>query len=398
MKKNPILAAASAALLVLAAASCGKDASAGGAAPVPSVPVSLSVGIHGSGTKVTGVTSNDPATEAKVNTLQVLVFKDGGLTLDGYASVSGADHLSVDCTAGERKVYAVVNAADLSAVAKESELLSTVSALANEVSNFQMIGSLTATVKQDAAVSVSVRRLASRIVLRSIKNSLPNAAQAGSFFIEAVYLTNAAGDAPFSTDPSYAVSSWYNKRGYQASNNLGSFTFDAVTDASSSPVKVNAGASYSVPHFLYAYPNASTDASCKAAAYSSLTDAELGLAAGATEAQRSEAIQALPLPDSWSPRSTRLVVKALIDGEHYVYPIPLPVLQGNRSYEIDILELTRLGNRSDSDEPTDGEPSEEEQDVEGVAQGFRITVTDWDVVLIGADGSFGGSNDGHFTI
>ena len=399
MKKIFILAAAAATLFSFA--SCKKDAGVKEAPEAAAQAVKLTVGIVGSQTKATGIDdSNYPATEAKVNNLQVLIFKDNGLTLDGYATVTAdpsaspavdAKSVTVDCTAGERKIYAVVNAPSLAAIAKESDLLSTVSVLANEISNFKMIGNVSATLKQDSAINIDVKRLASRIVLKSVKNSLPNATQAASFYIKGVYLTNVAADVDLGLSASYSIANWYNKRGFQSANNLGNFTFDDIAR-----VKVESGASYSVQHNLYAYPNAATDRDCKYAALGA-SDADRAAAyeaLGADAAAREAALLELPLPTTWSPRSSRLVVKAEIDGEDYVYPIQLPVLQSNKSYEINILELTRLGNKSDGNEPTDGETSEEEDDVKSIQQAFQITVLDWDVVLVNSEGETGG----HFVI
>ena len=74
-------------------------------------PCELTVGICGSMTRATAVTKDN---EAKVNDLQVFVFR--GDELDAYASVDNAMQLTLSCTAGEREVYALVNAPEYSAV------------------------------------------------------------------------------------------------------------------------------------------------------------------------------------------------------------------------------------------------------------------------------------------
>ena len=418
MKKILLFAAVAASVLSLAG--CKKDGKSVDTPVVESQAVRLTVGIQGSKTKVTGVTSNSTASEAKVNSIEVLIFKDNGATLDGYAKVSAdaqtpnPNSVTVDCTAGEREIFAVVNAPvalHLELVSKKSDLLSKVAVLANEISNFQMIGSTTANLKQDTAINVDVYRHAARIVLKSIKNSLPNDTQAAAFTIKAVYLSNVAGTVDFGHSASFNIQTWYNKRGYQPSNNLGSFTRDEVAAANGHIAK---GASYSEPHYLYAMPNDSTDFMCKDANYEAyvngLSDEQLGLAAGASAADRAaaisallaaktdEAVEASPLPLTWSPRSTRLVILAEIDGVDYVYPIRLPVLQSNKSYEINVLELTRLGNKysDDGDGPTDGENTGEEDDVQSIQQAFQITVVDWDVVLL--DNDEDAQTDGHWVI
>ena len=101
------------------------------------VPCELTVGICGAMTKATAVSADN---EAKVNNLQVFVFR--GDDLDAYASVDNAHELTLSCTAGDRVVYALVNAPDYSAVPGKAALLAKVSELsANSLTNFEMVGS-----------------------------------------------------------------------------------------------------------------------------------------------------------------------------------------------------------------------------------------------------------------
>ena len=113
-----------AAVALAGAVSCDK---ASDAAPGAG-PVTLKVNVIGAGgTRATGVVSNSSDTEAKVNTLQVLVF-DGDV-LDGYSRSSGRT-ATVSCTAGSREIYAVVNGTDLSGVTTKADLLGVVGDLA----------------------------------------------------------------------------------------------------------------------------------------------------------------------------------------------------------------------------------------------------------------------------
>ena len=108
------------------------------------VPCELTVGICGAITKATAVTTEN---EAKVNNLQVFVFR--GDDLDAYASVDNAQELTLSCTAGDRVVYALVNAPDYSAVPGKAALLAKVSELsANSLSNFEKVGSKSVTLPQ----------------------------------------------------------------------------------------------------------------------------------------------------------------------------------------------------------------------------------------------------------
>ena len=351
MKRSVLLTFGAAALLSLAA--CNKDAARSDVAGVPEgSPLRLVVGVEGSmGTRATGITSNDESTEAKVNSLQVLVFN--GDNLDGYGSSVGSKIATVSCTSGSRDIYAVVNAPSLASITTKTALLATVSELANEVSNFQMIGHKTETLQVDGNVEIGVDRLAARVVIRGIKNALESAAQAADFKLLSVYLTNVAGDVDLGKASDYEVSKWYNRRGYESSNSLGNFDYDAVNET------VAAGATNSTVHFFYSMPNAAADV--------------VGIPAGET---------------GYTARRARLVIKAEIAGAVYNYPILLPVLESNKSYEINLVNLTRVGNLDDGNhDPDDPDDDDEEKPIVGFEQGFEITVNPWTVVLVNGDGN-----------
>ena len=329
--------------------SCNKET--GKESSPVSTPIRLVVGVEsGSGTKATGVTSNDASTEAKVNSLQVFVFN--GDALDGYAA-STNKLATVTCTSGSREVVAVVNAPSLASVTTKSGLLASVSTLENNISNFQMIGSKTETLQHDGNVTVGVDRLAARVVLRGVKNSLENPTQAASFRLVSVYLTNVTGDVNYGKSATYTATKWYNRRGYESTNSLGSFDYDAVDAV------VAAGATNSTEHYFYSMPNNKDDI--------------LGIEPGAS---------------GYTPRRARLVILAEIDGELYHYPILLPVLESNKSYEINLVNLTRAGNRDDgNDDPDDPGNNDDEKPIEKFDQGFEISVNDWTVVLVNGDGN-----------
>lgn len=302
-------------------------------------------------TRATNVTPQegryDSADEAAVNNLQVFVFN--GDALDGYGSSTASKVATVSCTAGQRDVYAVVNAANLSGITSKAALLQQVATLGTGATSFQMIGSTTVTLQADANVPIVVDRHAARVVIRGIKNSLENAAQAADFKVLAVYLTNVAGDIDFGHSANYTVASWYNKRGYQAQNNLGAATYDAVNAA------VAAGETYSTAHFFYSMPNGNPAAT----------------------------------KGPFTPRACRLVIRCEIAGNVYDYPIAMPAMESNKSYEINLVNITRVGNLDNGEEgePDHPEDDDEEKPVEGFEQGFEITVNDWTVVLVGEGGN-----------
>lgn len=351
MKKHFAFFAAAA--MVFGLAACNKDA--GSVAPAEfqeGAPVRLVVNAAGSGaTKATGITSNDVITEAKVNSLQVFVFN--GDALDGYATIANSTTATVSCTSGARDIYAVVNAPSLASITSKAALLATVSSLENNVSNFQMIGHKNETLKFDGTVDIAVDRLAARVVIRGIKNAIENAAQADAFKLVSIALTNVTGDVNFGLSADYEPLVWKNRRGYEATNSFGSFDYDSVN------ADLAAGATNSDVHFFYSYPNRK--------------NAIVGLEAGES---------------GFTGRRARLVIKAEIAGVLYNYPIELPVLENNKSYEINLVNITRVGNLDNgSHDPDDPNDDDEEKTIVGFDQGFSITVNDWNVVLVGGDGN-----------
>ena len=338
MKKTLFIASAIVAgLLVI---SCNKNVNEG-----PSKPATVEVTISSDATKVTGITSNDPTTEAKVNKLEVLIFN--GSELDGRGVVStGAKTLNVNCTSGTRDVYCIVNGPDLSGVTTKAGLNAAVATLGtgqNDFTMFSFTDGEARVLNDGASINVNVKRFAARVVLHALKNGQLNATDAASFTLDAVYLTNVAGDVDFALSGGYAVASWYNRQGYESANSLGANDYDAVGAA------IAADATNSTGHFFYSMPNANAPA----------------------------------VGGSWSPRRAKLVIKATINGAPYWYPITLPALQSNKSYEISLLTLAHKGNPS-----TD--PDKEENPIDpasAITLGITMIVVDWDVVLMNGDGN-----------
>lgn len=337
-------------LLLAGAVSCDRNAAGG-----PAEEICVSVGISAPGlTRATGVTAqdgrNDSADEAAVNTLDVFVFN--GDVLDGHASASSQE-VTVRCTAGVRQIYAVVNNSSVAGITRLSDLLAAESVLevsGDSPSGFQMIGHVGATLQAEGRVTVPVDRFAARVVIRKITNGIDNDAQASSFVLKSVYLTNATGKAVFGGGE-VTDQLWYNRRGYEASNNLGSYTCDEIAVADGTVAK---GESYGTAHFFYTMPNG--------------FEAKVGLADGET---------------AFTPRAVRLLVRAEIDGVLYDYPIAITGIQSNRSYEINELVITRPGNTDDGrHDPNVPDDDDEERPIVGFDQGFTVTVNDWTVELV----------------
>ena len=279
------------------------------------VPCELTVGISGAMTKATAVTTDN---EAKVNKLQIFVFR--GDDLDAYASVENAKELTLSCTAGEREVYALVNAPDYSSVPGKAALLAKVSELsANTLTNFEMVGSKSVTLPQTGTVSIDVNRIASRVVLKKITRNFTSAAlQALDFTVDAIYLVNVAGNTSY--DLTAAPSTWYN-----IAENKGELA-SLLTDTPTAPIAQ--GQAYDTDHTFYAYPN------------------------------------------DLAVNTTRIVIETTLGTSKYYYPINLPEMAANKSYEIEEVVLTRPGS-DNPDEP-----------VSFADATFSINVIDWTVVPV----------------
>ena len=279
------------------------------------VPCELTVGICGAMTKATAVTTEN---EAKVNNLQIFVFR--GDDLDAYASVDNAKELTLSCTAGERVVYALVNAPDYSTVSGKAALLAKVSELsANELDNFEMVGSKTVTLPQTGTVSIDVNRIASRVVLKKITRNFTSAAlQSLDFTVDAIYLVNVAGNTSY--DLTAAPAAWYN-----VAENKGELA-SLLVDTPAYPVEN--GQSYPTAHTFYAYPN------------------------------------------DLAVNTTRIVIETTLGETKYYYPINLPEMASNKSYEIEEVKITRPGS-DNPDEPVSFEDAS-----------FSVNVIDWTVVPV----------------
>ena len=259
----------------------------------------LTVGIAGRHlTKATGSTADD---EVAVKILQIFVFR--GDALDAYTKVSSATEATLSCTAGDRVIYALVNDVDRSSIKTKTELLAAVSNYSNTLEGgFAMIGSESKKLPQNSTVTINVDRLASRVVVNKITRNFTSAALAAQDLkIEKIWIQNVAADINFGLTA--APTTWLNKM------NLDAQTNKYLSDAPNASV-ANSSA-YETPHTFFCYPNPTADDSSEA---------------------------------TWCARHSRLVVQVKLGTDTYYYPITLPVLEYNKSYEIANLTLTRPGS------------------------------------------------------
>lgn len=287
-------------------------------------PVELTIGISRPAlTKSTVITDDN---EVTVNSLQVFVFRDDAL--DAYAAADNATAVTLSCTSGERAIYALVNAPDMSAISSKSALLETTSLLSNNSGdNFEMIGSKNTTLPQEASVTIDVNRIVSKIVVKKITRDFTSAALAAqNFSVDEIFIENVAGDINYGLTSEPAI--WYNKQRYAGEEP--DLTYDSVG------TEIIDGGNYATEHRFYAYPNDSEDSA----------------------------------DEIWAPRRTRLVLKTTLGDNVYYYPITLPELEPNKSYEIENITITRPGS-ANPDEPVTFEDCT-----------FDINIQPWTVVPV----------------
>lgn len=321
-----------AALAAPALVSCNKEQ--GDPTPGDGLPVEITVSIQGA--PVSRAVGTTYADEARVNSLQVFVFN--GDDREAYRSVTGAMNALVPAESGEKTVWAVVNAPDLSSVMTLSALRSEVTLLSdNRKDSFVMTGSVTQELVDGGNVPVTVRRIVSRVSVAKISADLKDYREDYSVRLEGIYLINvAAGNT-------YAVGSealeWANRLGH-ADVGFDPLLYDVLEG-----VTVRNGSPYEREHAFYPYPNILPQ------------DGDQSY------------------DDEWNPRGTMLVIEAVMvedDGiteHHGYYPIPLPALDRNKTYVIEEVCITRLPGDSPYKPIETGETQ------------VMITVSDWETGL-----------------
>ncbi len=266
----------------------------------------------------------DIGDDSKVNSVQVFVFKSTG-DLDAYGA-STASSLNLTCTTGPKEIFALVNAPDLSSINTLSALQNASSNLSdNRYEGLVMTKDTTVNVLSDMNLNLNVKRLAARVCLKSIRNSMESIQhRTKSFNINAIYLINVVGDRKYFSSSEPLV--WYNK--ISTSSDLTRLLYDGMGNH-----QINYGQAYTGKHYFYCYPNA--------------------------QAEDTSA-------STWSPRYTRLVVEANFGGQLCYYPISIPNIQQNKVYNISL--VVSIPGSTSPDAP-----------IEKVNQGVTIEVEDWEI-------------------
>lgn len=322
MKKTIVMLAAACSMLL----ACNKLPQS----EVQRGPVTLTVsGLD----EAVGTKSSVAAAETAVKKLEIYVFNGSG-DVDGYAKVEnpsfsgGSCSVTLSCTRGSgMTVAAFLNSpADIS-VTDYAAYRQRISYLGdNSMAAFQMAGVVEGTDLSAGTATVPVDRFVAKVQLDRISNNFVH-----DLTVDAVYLININPSCPYSMVPTAAApSDWINRRTYSASA-VDTLVHDSVGS------NVSAGTSLQGQHIFYTYPNPAT------------ADSSDG--------------------GSFTPRYTRLVVEATLDGAKTYYPVNIVsdggILHPNTFYNITDLRISGPGSDDPDILPERGSVS------------VSVTITDW---------------------
>ena len=265
---------------------------------------------------------------SEVANVQFFVFD--GEVLDAYKKIGSATSTTMTVKAGDKTVWAVVNAPDISNVTTLTQLKAVSSTLLNNASNFVMVGSNTGTVPSEDPIEIEVKRIASRVVVKKVTAAFSNPAYASmSCKLVKMFLINAPGD--INLELTNAPTTWYAQRAYEAVTGL---TDHLSTSGANHELNTSA---FETECRHYCYPNPT------------VADSQA---------------------TTWSARHTRMVIEVLLGSETFYYPITMPVLEPGKSYEIENLTITRKGSNN-PDQPISLSDAT-----------FEISVKNWTVVPV----------------
>ncbi len=284
--------------------------------------LSVEISLQGCSATRSAFTS-ETTEEKKITDIQLLIFhEDGSLAhYEDMGTETSAKDISL--TRGDKTVWVVANADDLSYVMS----LAYLEAMDIELeeyndpdSGFVRAGSGTVTVGTNSSINIVISRFVSRIVLNRVTNDLPSSA--GALTIDNAFISNVVGNQILSgwSEEPYL---WYNQMGRETDAVSSSAIIDGIDYEASAPdltflsiySSVKYGSSLSgVPYLYYSYPN-------------STEDDETGWT------------------HEFTPRKTRLVVTASFDGNRYYYPVTISGrTERNNTYTV---EMTITGPGSD---------------------------------------------------
>jgi hypothetical protein len=237
--------------------------------------------------------------ESAVTESTLYVFSRDGRMVGCYTSRSGLfDFYLTDET---YDFVAVANKQEMPSSLTRDELSALPTRLdENAPGRFIMVGSLpNHVVQEDEKLTVGVQRIVSKVSYK-IRTKFTGTLATKSFTVDEIYLTNVAGENVLGLTGAPAGSDrWHNRldRTASAGAALDDLLYGRLGVAMAPVDSIWSG------HTFYVYLNASPDSHDKSA---------------------------------WSPRCTRFVVKATLDGRTTYYPVTIPSTVSNKHYHIDL--------------------------------------------------------------
>jgi hypothetical protein len=146
-------------------------------------------------TKASGDYLESLSVEDRINRVDVLVFDRQTGDLNASKAVTGVDDpCQFSVTTGEKVIYAVANAPDLSNILNVSQLEQVVNDLSTtdyRNDGFMMVGSSGCQVRlgEVAEPVINLKRMVARVVIKKMKNKF--ASQFGSITVDCMFLANA---------------------------------------------------------------------------------------------------------------------------------------------------------------------------------------------------------------
>ncbi len=291
--------------------------------------LSVGISLHAPDTRAVSSFTEMKDYEEAANKVEILVFDENG-DINLYENVADAAlTANLNVTHGTKTVYAVVNSPVSLSNIKTAAALEDVGIILSDNSIDKTKGFVMVGKKTDVTVGAStdpcpiaVSRHTARITLASVKSELPQAY--GDLKIVNIFLTNVVGKQNLGGDADAGADAWYNQMGRVTNSKDKTHIIDGVTYMATDPTLTFSGADITVgynatqtPNLLfYTYPNSNS---------TPLT--------GWT--------------DSFNGAATRLVLAAEIttgsgEAETYYYPVPLPALVRNNTYDVSVT-ITGLG-------------------------------------------------------
>ncbi len=215
---------------------------------VPEYPSESFVGLRLEYAGITKVQNPEDDTESAVGSVSYFIFDEDGVMEASVGSNASGSRTEAKVRNGHKTVYALVNCPEQTVIENESELLERVSFLKdNRPDHLAMTGCVEVDVENDMEISVKVRRITGKIVIKEVAVAFEGTEQE-RIKINDIYLTNVNPSLTYGGEYASEPDKWLNISGMWGSE-ADILLHDAVDST------IMDGCSYSLAHRFYTYPN-----------------------------------------------------------------------------------------------------------------------------------------------